>query len=1272
MADRTETLRFSVKTEGGDGLRALGKDIDAVTTAAAKGEPEAQALVEELAKLDEASKAVGALSGLRAALADTGDQLGKAKRRLDELNAEFGETGPKSAKATRELAKASQEVERLAKEETRLSVAVQKAAGTIEKHGLDVANLGKSQEVLANRTQRAGAAVKAFAESAGSAARGTDAVEKSTGRLGRAFDSVRASVNSAVSSLLRVTGIAGAVSSALGAIGVGKLFGGAIDSATEFEAKLSEIRAVSSASSEQLARMKMAAEDATKSTKFTAAEAADALGELARSSGDADKAIAQLSPTLNLAQSASLGTADAARILSTTLTQFGLDASQATHVADLFAKEANSTQDNVLDLGNAMSYVAPLASQLGMSLEDTTAVLGALAEAGFKNERAGTAFRFALTQLLDPASEFNSELRGLGINSKNFSEIVKQLASSGDRGKKALLSLGAEAGPAISALVNRGVPDINRLQDAFKNVAGESARTAQVMGDNFDGASKRILSSLDQLRRDLIDPILEPLKTQFDDVSKRIRAFVETADFATIKAAFKDFALSATDALIQFAKGVNFTEVAEKIRSFVGDAKVFFADLKNNVAGVMAGLSIAGSTISLVFNGIQTVILGASAAIAGALALGARALLKFAEGAASLPGASLALKGTIDKLKDSVAGLDGVTKEFAERTKKNAGETATAFEGLTKAIDEAGAAGDRAAPKIEAVLPSVERSNGIVSKYADDLGIVADYSAKAGESSESLAQKLERLTTTVLPAATGVKGLVKELSQTQQIAAAEVALGKASDTLAELARNGQANTPAFQAAFAAWEQAVRKLQDLKAAAAVAADGTDKLSGSFSDLGIQSQKSLQDAADKARTAFESIRAGSAKTAQGLLDTRNAFIAYAEKALAAVAASDAAAQAQVRNALIGQAAQLGVTAELEKLLATQNQVGPSADEAGRRMQAAGLAGADGFNRARDAAAGANSEIDKTKQKAAAAAQDASVSLTGVAGAVGGVAAAFATTSAAAAKLFADLVQLEGRELSALNFGNAWDAAAGRVNRATAAVQAGIDRQRESLQLAIGVVDEFGVAGEGAMLRVGGNADQAAARIDATILALQQGNSEFTLLGEQELAPLLQALESARSRVQAISEEARTAKSDLAGMVEDLQNQLDQINGNQEAIENRRAQQLLEQLRERAKLAGELGAEDAARAEKLAEEVHQANLKRIRDEAAARTGGGKGGSNPPPPATPRPNGGSGGAGQSAGGGAGGITYNVNLNGTFVGDKDKYVRDLMAEIRRIQQRGG
>lgn len=63
---------------------------------------------------------------------------------------------------------------------------------------------------------------------------------------------------------------------------------------------------------------------------------------------------------------------------------FGLEMSETGHVADVFARAAADTNAEVEDMGDAFTYVAPVASGLGLSIEETAAAIGVMSDAGVK------------------------------------------------------------------------------------------------------------------------------------------------------------------------------------------------------------------------------------------------------------------------------------------------------------------------------------------------------------------------------------------------------------------------------------------------------------------------------------------------------------------------------------------------------------------------------------------------------------------------------------------------------------------------------------------------------------------------------------------------------------------------------------------------------------------------------------------------------------------------------------------------------------------------
>ena len=150
-----------------------------------------------------------------------------------------------------------------------------------------------------------------------------------------------------------------------------KTFAGVIQGAADFEGAMSRVQAATGASGQELAALKKAAEDAGASTKFTSVEAAAALENLAKAGLSSKDAIAALPAVLNLAQAADIGLAESAEYVTKAVMGLGLSFEDAGRVADVLAKGANATNTSVTGLAQALSYAAPVANSLGLSLEGT-------------------------------------------------------------------------------------------------------------------------------------------------------------------------------------------------------------------------------------------------------------------------------------------------------------------------------------------------------------------------------------------------------------------------------------------------------------------------------------------------------------------------------------------------------------------------------------------------------------------------------------------------------------------------------------------------------------------------------------------------------------------------------------------------------------------------------------------------------------------------------------------------------------------------------------
>ena len=212
--------------------------------------------------------------------------------------------------------------------------------------------------------------------------------------------------------------------------------------------------------------------------------------------------------TLNLAAAGSLDLADAANITAGTLRAFNLAAKESGRVADVLAETAASSNTTVYQLGDAMTYIAPIAANAGWSIEETAAAIGMLGNVNIKASMAGTTLRGAITQLLHPTSDAMKAMEALGItmgdpNEKMLSlrEILEQVDPAIVKtagGLEALTVIfGRRATAGIAAVIQQGTDKLGAFTEQLENCSGASEEMAKTKLDNLKGAFTLLKSSLE-------------------------------------------------------------------------------------------------------------------------------------------------------------------------------------------------------------------------------------------------------------------------------------------------------------------------------------------------------------------------------------------------------------------------------------------------------------------------------------------------------------------------------------------------------------------------------------------------------------------------------------------------------------------------------------------------------------------------------------------------------------------------------------------------------
>lgn len=399
-------------------------------------------------------------------------------------------------------------------------------------------------------------------------------------------------------------------------------------------------------------------------TKFSASEAADAMGYMALAGWDDAQVIAGIPGVLNLAAAANMDLAKASDIVTDTMTPFGLAAERAGEAADVFAYAQANSNTTVEGLGEAMKYAAPTADAFGMSLQDTAAAMGVLANAGIKGSQGGTTLNAMLRDMKKNADngriaigKTKVALTNADGSYRSYAAIIRDIdkATSSMTASQRDAALGAifgdESLKGILATLKQGPDALDDMTAGLYACGGAAADMAATMGDNLKG------------------------------------------DLAILESGAQEMAIALSDWLMPAARGV-----VQGVTDLIGKFNALDDGTKNTIfrIGAMAAaagpLLLSGGKVLTLLSGVNPLVVG----------LGAAAALAYTH--------SDALQGMVAKLGDGVTA-------FGAALESGAGFTAAFSAGLTAAF------GEEAAGK---VLGAIDGIKTAISAVGDVLTTVTD------------------------------------------------------------------------------------------------------------------------------------------------------------------------------------------------------------------------------------------------------------------------------------------------------------------------------------------------------------------------------------------------------------------------------------------------------------------------------------------------------------------------------------------------------------------
>ncbi len=556
----------------------------------------------------------------------------------------------------------------LKKSEKSMKAQAASMAAEYRKQGMSASDAFKKawSEIERGSLASASTAKREFSEMGQSAEQAASHAEREWKSSSTGIGSAISKIGSLASKGLKVATVAiTGTAAALGGVAAA-----AIKVGSDFESQMSRVKAISGATGEEFEQLKAQAMQLGADTSFSASQAAEGMENLAAAGFTTSEIMNAMPGLLNLAAASGEDLASSSDIAASTLRGFGLAASDAAHVADVLAANANRTNSSVADTGEAMKYVAPLARAAGLSLEETAAAIGIMANAGVNGSQAGTSLRGALSRLSKPTKDMSEAMDELGISfydsnrkMKSLTEQVGMLrqATEGmtdEQKNNYLVTLyGQEALSGMLALINEGEGSLGELTNAYKNCDGAAKEAAETMQDNLSGALEQLSGSAETLGLAFYNSVADNLKNAAKTATESINNITDSFNNGGLNEAIQ----TAGDEFANLA-----VEAASHAPEMVDTAVDFIEAFASGIA------SNKGR------------ILGAAGEMAESMASGLAELLP-------------------SKLQEPVEdAIDAVAESLSDGGLREAGETAV--DTLNNVVDAVGNLADKALPPLTKAL----------------------------------------------------------------------------------------------------------------------------------------------------------------------------------------------------------------------------------------------------------------------------------------------------------------------------------------------------------------------------------------------------------------------------------------------------------------------------------------------------------------------------------------------------------------------------------------
>ncbi len=468
----------------------------------------------------------------------------------------------------------------------------------------------------------------------------------------------------------------------------------------DFERANSKLASVLGTTIDGVSRLTDQAKYLGRTTTATASQVTGLQTELAKL-GFTQDVIEKLTPSvLKFAKAVDTDLSSAAAFAGAAMRMFNKDADQAEAVMASFAVATTKSALDFHKLEASLSTVGPVANAFGFSLEETTALLGQLSNAGFDASSAATATRNILLNLADANGDLAKALGGPVTNLDELVNGLNKLNAEGVDLAKALELTDKRSVAAFSTFLN-GSDSILALRDSITDCTGDFQQMAATMADNAAGSFAGFQSAVEGLILKFFD-FREALKTLYEWGTDVVNWIGEIVDAFSPMGTMIGWAATTVGALVS-ALGTLVGWITKLFTQTAAGRMILNGVVAALVAYKVATLLASNATktfISNIANAIKAIIAKTAAVYSAAKADGAAAVATRLWNAALMANPIILI---ISLLAMAVAAIMGYNSTMDDATEKTDAWTEASKEAAKQYGEQKG--------KIQALIMVAENEN---------------------------------------------------------------------------------------------------------------------------------------------------------------------------------------------------------------------------------------------------------------------------------------------------------------------------------------------------------------------------------------------------------------------------------------------------------------------------------------------------------------------------------------------------------------------------------